>query len=129
MIRRVLTAALVALSLGCTAQEQAAVERQGAGAMAASRQAQEVVYVDVRTPAEYASGHVEGAIHIPHDEMASRWQELEPYRDREMVVYCRTGRRSGLALNVLKQHGFTNARNGGGIDQVAARGAPPIVTQ
>ena len=82
------------------------------------------VYVDVRSPAEFASGHVEGAINIPHTEMAQRWRELEAYRDEPMVVYCRTGRRSGIALDVLREHGFEDAVNGGGLSDLARRGVP-----
>lgn len=82
------------------------------------------VYVDVRSPAEFASGHVEGAINIPHTEMARRWGELEAHRDEPMVVYCRTGRRSGIALDVLREHGFDEAVNGGGLTDLARRGVP-----
>ena len=57
---------------------------------------EEVVFVDVRTPAEYAAGHVEGAVHIPHTEMDRRYGELTEYADDEIVVYCRSGRRSGI---------------------------------
>jgi phage shock protein E len=80
------------------------------------------VIVDVRTPEEYAAGHVQGAILIPQDQMEQRWQELEAFRDQPIVLYCRSGRRSGLALEVLKSKGFTQLENGGGIGAMAARG-------
>lgn len=83
-----------------------------------------VVYVDVRTPEEYASGHVAGSILIPHDQMEARWEELAQHKDKPIVLYCRTGRRSGLALDVLKEKGFTNVKNGGGFNDLAARGVP-----
>jgi len=82
------------------------------------------VYLDVRTPAEFQAGHVEGAILIPHDQMAQRWPELAAYQDRELVVYCRSGRRSGLAIEVLRAQGFTKLENGGGLNQMAGRGLP-----
>lgn len=94
----------------------------GAGGSVTADAVEEVVYVDVRTPAEHAGGHVEGAIHIPHDEMERRWRELEPYRDRTLVVYCRTGRRSGLAIDVLRAKGFEHLVNGGGLRDLEARG-------
>jgi phage shock protein E len=80
------------------------------------------VIVDVRTQQEYAAGHVQGAILIPHDQMEQRWQELEAFRDQPVVLYCRSGRRSGIALEVLRTKGFTQLENGGGIDAMAARG-------
>lgn len=85
-----------------------------------------VVYVDVRTPEEYAAGHVEGAILIPHTEMAQRYTELEQYRDREIVVYCRSGRRSGIAKGILEDEGFDNVTNGGGFSELQAEGVPTV---
>jgi phage shock protein E len=66
-------------------------------------QKQRPLVLDVRTPEEYAAGHVPGAILIPHDQLALRLDALQ--RDRPIVVYCRTGRRSGLAETLLRQHG------------------------
>jgi phage shock protein E len=66
-------------------------------------QEQRPLVLDVRTPAEYADGHVPGAVLIPHDQLAMRLDALE--RDRPIIVYCRTGRRSGLAETLLRQHG------------------------
>jgi rhodanese-related sulfurtransferase len=65
-----------------------------------------LVVLDVRTPEEFAAGHVPGAINIPHTELASRVGELDGARDSDVVVYCRTGRRSEQALGVLQQSGF-----------------------
>jgi phage shock protein E len=64
--------------------------------------------VDVRTAEEYQAGHVPGAINIPHDEVATRLNELEPYRARGVVVYCRSGTRAGMAADALQNAGFTN---------------------
>ena len=62
--------------------------------------------LDVRTPEEFAAGHIPGAVNIPHDQLASRLGELESAKSKDIVVYCRTGRRSGLALEVLQANGF-----------------------
>ena len=64
---------------------------------------QRPLVLDVRTPEEYAAGHVPGAILIPHDQLAMRLDALD--RDRPIVVYCRTGRRSALAETLLRQRG------------------------
>jgi rhodanese-related sulfurtransferase len=65
-----------------------------------------MIVLDVRTPGEYAAGHVPGAINIPHTELAARLPELEGARDRDIVVYCRTGNRTATALGVLEKSGF-----------------------
>ena len=61
--------------------------------------------VDVRTPAEFASGHLPGAINIPVQELADRLGELQP-KDTPVVLYCRSGRRSSSAARTLKSAGF-----------------------
>ncbi len=63
-----------------------------------------LVVLDVRTPAEFAEGHVPGAINIPSAEVAARAAELP--RDKDIVVYCRTGTRAEEALGVLGKSGF-----------------------
>ena len=84
------------------------------------------VYVDVRTPQEYQAGHVQGAVLIPVDQLAQRASELEQFGGRPIVLYCRTGHRAGIALDVLRSKGFTNVENGGGLDGLAARGLPVV---
>lgn len=80
------------------------------------------VIVDVRTQQEYDAGHIKGALLIPYDQMEQRWQELQQYQNQPVLLYCRSGRRSGLALEVLKGKGFTQLENGGGMDAMAAKG-------
>jgi phage shock protein E len=66
-----------------------------------------LVVLDVRTPAEFADGHLPGAINIPHTELASRVEELSRAREADIVVYCRTGKRSAQALGILETAGFS----------------------
>jgi rhodanese-related sulfurtransferase len=66
----------------------------------------DLVLLDVRTAAEFAAGHVPGARNISHDVLGDRLGELADARDREVVVYCRSGRRSALALELLRSAGF-----------------------
>ncbi|MFW6206031.1 MAG: rhodanese-like domain-containing protein [Gemmatimonadota bacterium] len=79
------------------------------------RPGEDVVFVDVRTPAEYARGHVAGARLIPHHEMDRRWKELRDQRKKRILVYCRTGRRSRVATEILRSRGFEKGENAGGI--------------
>ena len=61
--------------------------------------------VDVRTPGEFAASHIDGAINIPVQELDKRMNELQP-KERAVVVYCRSGHRSGNAARMLKSAGF-----------------------
>ena len=70
-----------------------------------------LVVLDVRTPAEFAAGHVPGAINVPHDQVAGRLPELAGLRDKDVVVYCGMGRRAALALEVLGKNGYTRLRH------------------
>lgn len=60
--------------------------------------------LDVRTPQEYAEGHVPGAVNVPHDQLASRLAEVP--KDKDVVLYCRSGRRAGMAADVLAANGY-----------------------
>ena len=64
-----------------------------------------LVVLDVRTPKEYADGHVPGAVNISHDQVASRLAEIP--RDKDVVLYCHSGRRAGMAADILKSNGYT----------------------
>lgn len=77
--------------------------------------------LDVRSDAEFASGHVPGAINIPHNEVAARLAELGD-REGEVVVYCESGRRAARALSLLGEAGFTRLRHLSG-DMAGWRGA------
>lgn len=67
--------------------------------------------VDVRTPEEFAEGNVKESINIPLDQVAVN---LDKFKGKEsIVVFCRSGNRSGQAKNILEQNGFTNITNGG----------------
>jgi rhodanese-related sulfurtransferase len=65
-----------------------------------------LVILDVRTPEEFAEGHVPGAINISHDKLQDRIGELMSAKDKDIVLYCRSGRRTGLAADTLKAAGF-----------------------
>jgi phage shock protein E len=67
--------------------------------------------LDVRTPAEFAAGHVPGAVNLPYDQISERYPELELSTDAELIVYCRSGKRAGMAEATLAELGFTNLRD------------------
>lgn len=65
-----------------------------------------LVVLDVRSEDEFATGHVPGAINIPHDQLALRLKELHARDNSEFVVYCETGRRANKAQRILQSDGF-----------------------
>ena len=73
--------------------------------------------VDVRTPGEFLDGHYPGAINIPLNELSQRLDELKELK-MPIVAYCRSGARSGTAVSVLKQNGFNEVYNGGGLNDL-----------
>ena len=76
-----------------------------------------LVILDVRTPEEFNGplGHLGHAMLIPVQKLDERVGELEPYRSRTIVVYCRTGHRGGRATALLKEKGFNALNIDGGI--------------
>ena len=72
--------------------------------------------VDVRTPGEYAGGHVKGSVNIPLDNLQT---QIGKFKDKKyIIVFCRSGNRSGMAKNILEQNGFKNVVNGGTWERV-----------
>lgn len=71
--------------------------------------------IDVRTETEWNSGHIEGAVLIPYDQIKSRIGEVTEDKSAPIAVYCRSGRRSGIAIKALKELGYTNLENLGSL--------------
>lgn len=67
--------------------------------------------VDVRTPSEFASGSVKGAVNIPLDKISGQLSKFKGKKN--IVVFCRSGNRSGQAKSILEKNGFDNVVNGG----------------
>lgn len=82
-------------------------------AMAAGAKANGARLVDVRTPEEYAQGHINGSVNVPLDTLPGGAAILG--KSDKIYVYCRSGARSGRAAAVLRGSGFTDVTNIGGI--------------
>jgi phage shock protein E len=80
------------------------------------------VVIDVRTASEYRQSHVSEAINIPFDEIAGRIVAFVPDRDARIVLYCRSGRRSGIAEQALRQLGYHQIENKGGLHNMLRDG-------
>ena len=62
--------------------------------------------LDVRTEQEFMDGHIEGAINISYDLLIEQSEKLAPYKEQDIIVYCRSGRRVQIAYNIMQEQGF-----------------------
>ena len=76
----------------------------------------DVVVLDVRESKEYSSGHIRDSVHIPMASLSKRLNEIEKYKTKKVLAYCRSGQRSNHACRMLSKQGFENVSNmSGGI--------------
>ncbi len=80
----------------------------------------DAVWIDVRTAEEFAGGHIEGAHNIPYESIDKGVAALGLEQDTPILLYCRSGRRSGIALDSLRKQGYTQLKNVGGIEEASA---------
>jgi len=73
------------------------------------------IILDVRTQDEYSQGHIPGAVLIPDTEIRAKAEKVLTDKDQRILVYCRSGRRSKLASEILLELGYTNIWEFGGI--------------
>jgi phage shock protein E len=71
--------------------------------------------IDARTPREFRSGHIDGAISIPYDTIVEKISDHAADRSTRIVIYCHSGARSGAAKRALEKAGYTHVVNGGGL--------------
>ncbi len=83
------------------------------------------VWIDVRSPAEFAGGHLEGAHNIPHEEIVEGIAGLQLDYDTPVYLYCRSGRRADAARSALRQAGYTDVVNVRTLDAARALAAIP----
>ena len=82
----------------------------------------ERVFIDVREPFEFATGHVKGAINLPPSKLTAGAKKLKEIpKDTELVLYCRSGSRSNASMMILRNLGYTNLVNGINKDQVKSK--------
>jgi len=99
-----------------------------AGCSSSAGLAEGTVVLDVRTPAEYKAGHLQGAqnIDIEAADFQNRISKLD--KAATYFVYCHSGNRAGQAITIMKSMGFTKLTNGMGIDAASKTSGLPIVT-
>lgn len=74
---------------------------------------QGAIVLDVRTKGEYASGHINGSVNIPVDQLPKNLSKF-PDKNKPIITCCASGMRSASALSILKSSGYTQVYNGGG---------------
>ena len=108
---------LISLFVACNGNNKRAYEQiTPAEAKEIMESEEGYVILDVRTPEEFAEGHIEGAILIPDYEIAEKAEKVLTDKDQLILVYCRSGRRSKNAANELAALGYTNVKEFGGIN-------------
>ena len=76
----------------------------------------DTVWLDVRSSSEYAAGHVEGSLNIPHTEVKAAFPKQGVKKDASIKVYCRSGRRAEFAKSELEALGYTRVENLGSLE-------------
>ena len=88
--------------------------------------AERAVLLDVRDAKEFATGHVHGAMHIPHSKVAAQLHELEKYREKTIILACKMGQSAAATGKLLTKQGFTVRRLGGGMMEWGSQGMPVV---
>ena len=141
-MKKLLNLALIAAAIAAPLTSQAAPAKKAAhakkaapmkkaaaaatGATAAQTAAQPAraqgVWIDVRSPEEFNEGHLQGAVNVPHEQIASQIARISPDKNAPVNLYCRSGRRAEVALQELKKLGYTNVTNHGGYQDLLNKG-------
>ena len=88
-----------------------------------------VILLDVRSPEEYASGYLQGALNIPHDRIEAEIAAVVPDKSAQVILYCRSGRRANTALETMRAMGYANVSNYGGLEDAQERLGLPVMTK
>ena len=112
---RWIIATLVTLALGAVHASQPSTDTALIAAVD-----EPTLIIDVRTAEEFAAGHFPGAINIPHEDIIEGIQEYNVGKDQTVLLYCRSGNRSGQAEVRLQSAGFSGAKNVGGLNALLA---------
>ena len=93
----------------------------------AGENAAKAVVIDVRSQKEWSEGHLEGAVLLPLEQVEAGIEKVVPDRKQQIQLYCRTGRRSGIAQESLKKLGYENVSNEGSLKEASEKLRRPIV--
>lgn len=83
--------------------------------------------IDVRNQEEYSKGHLKGAVLIPYTEIEQKINSAVTDKNSVIVLYCRSGRRAGIAKETMERIGYKNVSNLGGMEEASGKLNVPIV--
>ena len=89
----------------------------------------EAVLIDVRSVEEFKTGYIQGAVNIPHTEIAEKISGVAKDKSTPLYLYCRSGRRVGIAMEELSKLGYTKMVNLGGAEEASQKLNRPLVTE
>ncbi len=90
----------------------------GSVSLSVARAQDKVVWIDVRTEAEWNQGHLKNAILIPYDKITRKIHTVVKNKRQPVNLYCRSGRRAEIARKALEQMGYINVQNRGSYEQL-----------
>lgn len=101
----------ILLSFAVQAGDRPSISQAQLQSLQSASIAPEYTLLDVRSDEEFQAGHVPGAINISHKELSEQLSALPSDKDQLVIVYCRSGRRAGIAEQILRDKGFTQVRH------------------
>lgn len=99
---------LTVIITGCRVKKNSEISMKNGG-----------ILIDVRSEEEFKDGYLPGAVNIPHTEIAEKISGVAPEKSVPLYLYCRSGRRVGIAMEALKELGYTDMTNLGGLSDAA----------
>jgi phage shock protein E len=117
-ILTIFSLALFLSACGSSEKNKTNQEKTTMSATALSKTAPDTFWVDVRTPQEFKSGHLEGAINIPLDVFDKKIEELVPNNNAIVAIYCAKGVRAGKALEKAQLLKYRRSYNAGGYEAI-----------
>lgn len=102
---------LLLTSSAVAAKERVDVSQDKLIAMQKAKASDSFLLLDVRSAEEFAAGHIKGAMNISHQDVAANLSKIIGYKDKPVIVYCRSGRRAGIAEELLIANGFTKVKH------------------
>lgn len=113
MIKKIITLLIASLLIACTQSETPKSPEKNSN----QTNSQAIVF-DVRSAEEFQAGHLKNAINVPHTEISEKISTHVKSKDANIVLYCGSGRRAGIAKTALEEIGYTNITNAGGYEDL-----------
>lgn len=120
---------LTCLSLMSYANDVSKISQQQLLSLQHAAKAPEFIVLDVRSDEEFKAGHIKGALNISHDTIEQHLNKLSGYKDKTVIVHCRSGRRAQIAEAVLQANGFNKLKHLAGDHNAWLAADLPLVTE